>query len=84
VARYWTKKNPKARVVCIFPDDGYRYTDTIYNDEYLWNENLWLPELPDAPAKVEHPLDAGPGWTYMDWGRRAYGEIVKRRQAAAV
>lgn len=81
---HWVRKNPKARVVCIFPDDGYRYTDTIYNDEYLWKENLWLPELPDGPRKVEHPLDAGPGWSCMEWGRRTHHEIVKRIQAAAV
>lgn len=84
VARHWAKKNPEARVVCIFPDDGYRYTDTIYNDEYLWRENLWLPELPDSPEKVEHPADAGPGWSYIEWGRCSYDQVLKRTQAAAV
>jgi cysteine synthase len=85
VARHWARKNPRKKVVCIFPDDGYRYTDSVYNDEYLLKENLWLPELPDAPRAVEHPLEAGPVWSCMPWGRCAYSEIVKptTSQAAA-
>lgn len=83
VARHWAIKNPRARVVCIFPDDGYRYTETIYNDEYLLGERLWLPELPAAPRIVEHPLDAGQGWSCMQWGRRGYAEIVKPAEHAA-
>jgi cysteine synthase A len=77
VARHWAMQNPRARVVCIFPDDGYRYTETIYNDEYLWSERLWLPEFPASPRMVEHPLDAGPGWSCMQWGRSSYTDIVK-------
>jgi S-sulfo-L-cysteine synthase (3-phospho-L-serine-dependent) len=76
VARHWARKNPKAKVVCIFPDDGYRYVDSIYSDEYLWKENLWLPELPEAPIEVTRPVDAGPAWSFMQWGRRAYSEVV--------
>jgi cysteine synthase A len=76
VARYWARKNPKARVVCLFPDDGYRYVDTIYNDEHLWKENLWLPYLPEGPREVANPMDAGPSWSRMEWGRRAYSEVV--------
>jgi S-sulfo-L-cysteine synthase (3-phospho-L-serine-dependent) len=63
-------------VVCLFPDDGYRYVDSIYSDEYLWKENLWLPELPEAPSEVTRPVDAGPPWSFMQWGRRAYSEVV--------
>jgi cysteine synthase A len=77
VARYWAKRNPKARVVCLFPDDGYRYAETIYNDEYLWKDNLWLPDLPGAPREVVHPLDAGPDWSFLQWGRREYSEVNK-------
>lgn len=76
VARHWAKKNPKARTVCIFPDHGYRYVDSIYNDEYLWKENLWLPELPDEPSEVNHPLEASSSWSYMQWARRAYCDAV--------
>ncbi|HXB21648.1 MAG TPA: cysteine synthase family protein [Candidatus Solibacter sp.] len=84
VARHWAKKNPKAKVVCILPDDGYRYTDTIYSDEYLWKENLWLPELPECPREVDHPLKAGPVWSRMQWGRREYSDVIKSTVSAAV
>jgi cysteine synthase A len=77
VARGWAAKNPKARVVCIFPDDGYRYTDTIYNDEYLCKENLWAPELPEVPDEVTVPMDAHSCWSYIQWERREYSEVVK-------
>jgi cysteine synthase A len=72
-------------VVCIFPDDGYRYTETIYNDQYLWNQGLWLEKLPASPNYVEHPLDADGEWSCMRWGRRAYAEVVRpAAQVAAV
>ena len=84
VARHYARKNPKARVVCLFPDDGYRYTETIYNDEYLWKENLWLSELTAAPREVTHPLDGGPSWSFLRWNRRSYAEGAKPSISAAV
>jgi cysteine synthase len=76
VGCYWAAKNPHDRVVCIFPDDGYRYVDTIYSDEYLTGNDLWLPELPREPREVCHPLDAGPTWSWIKWDRRTYAEAV--------
>jgi cysteine synthase len=76
VARHWAKTHPRAKVVCIFPDDGYRYLDTIYNDEYLKREGLLLPDLPKSPTVVDHPLDAGPAWSCIQWGRRSYHEVI--------
>lgn len=76
VARHWARQHPRAKVVCIFPDDGYRYQDTIYNDAYLRQENLWLADLPHMPHVVEHPLDAISQWSCMDWGRRSYAEVL--------
>jgi cysteine synthase len=85
VARHWAKQNPGARVVCIFPDDGYRYADSIYNDEYLWKENLWLPEMPSNPRLTDNPLDAGPSWSRMEWGRRTYADVMNNMcEATAV
>jgi len=84
VAQHWARNNPKAQVVCMFPDDGYRYVDSIYSDEYLWKENLWLPELPEAPRQVTHPLDAGPSWSCMNWGRRSHSEVVTSAFSASV
>ncbi|HKV94716.1 MAG TPA: cysteine synthase family protein [Candidatus Angelobacter sp.] len=76
IASEWARKNKKAKVVCIFPDDGHRYVDTIYNDEYLAQNNLNLSVLPTAPRQVESPLEAGPGWSWMEWGQRTYAEVA--------
>ena len=83
VARYWARKHPTARVACLFPDDGYRYADTIYNDSYLVQEGLWLTELPEAPRMVNEPLQAGPSWSYMQWQRRKYCEVVNLAASGA-
>lgn len=76
VARYWAKRNPKARVLCIFPDDGYRYTDSIYSNDYLVSHNLWLSQLPESPRIVSNPLQAGPAWSQMEWNRRSCAEAA--------
>lgn len=76
VAAHWARENPRARVVCMLPDDGFRYTDTIYNDGYLAANRLYLETLPSGPSTVEHPLNAGPSWSRMQWGRRAYADVV--------
>jgi cysteine synthase len=76
VARYWARLNPKARVVCIFPDDGHRYVDTIYKDDYLRQEGLWMAELPDRPQIVNHPLEVGTSWSCMQWEQRRYSAVI--------
>ncbi|HEY6251497.1 MAG TPA: cysteine synthase family protein [Candidatus Angelobacter sp.] len=76
VASNWARRNPKAKVVCIFPDDGHRYVETIYNDRYLFDNRLAMAELPKEPCEVENPLDAGPEWSWMEWGQRTYAEVT--------
>jgi cysteine synthase len=71
VARHWAQQHPDEHVVCIFPDDGYRYVNTIYNDSHLRDNGLLL-DLPEFPREVEDPLDAGPSWSWMNWNRRRY------------
>lgn len=75
VAAHWARRNPGARVVCILPDDGFRYVETIYDDGYLAAQGLLLDELPQ-PREVSHPLEAGPSWSWMRWERRAHADVV--------
>ena len=77
VAQRWAKLNPRASVVCLLPDEGYRYSDTIYCDEWLAANKLVLSNVQD-PVLVEHPLDVGSQWSYMKWGRRTYEEVVNQ------
>jgi len=71
VARHWAERHPDQRTVCLFPDDGYRYIHSIYDDAYMRQNNLWLDSFPE-PRQVENPLEAGPEWSCMNWARRDY------------
>ena len=76
VARWWAKRNPDATVVVVLPDEGYRYQDTVYDDQWMYEQNLWLPDLPEAPVFVKHPLEAGTEWSYIDWNRHTYEQMM--------
>jgi cysteine synthase len=84
VARWWAAKNPEATVVCLLPDEGYRYQNTIYNDEWLRANDVLLSELPDEPRLVDLPTEAGIGWTNMSWNRRSYDEAVGAPRGASL
>jgi cysteine synthase A len=77
VAQWWAKQNPDATVVVVLPDEGYRYQDTVYNDAWLHERNLWLDNLPESPVRVDHPLEArSDEWTCMDWNRHTYEQVM--------
>jgi len=78
VARYWAKRNPGKRAVCLFADDGQRYVDLIYNDQEMRANGCWLPTLPEKPSEVANPAEAGPTWSYIKWTRRNYSEVVSQ------
>lgn len=83
-AKWWAEQNPDKRVVVLFPDEGYRYQDTIYNDEWLRANDLWLSQLPSGPRTVAHPLDASDCWSRLVWGRQTYEEVVESELLEAV
>ncbi|MCX7123625.1 MAG: pyridoxal-phosphate dependent enzyme [Gammaproteobacteria bacterium] len=77
VANWIAKKNPHELVVCIAPDTGYRYQDTVYNDSWLAKNQLCSP-ITIHPAEVSHPSEANPnlGWSYLKWQRRSYQAML--------
>lgn len=75
-AKWWARKNPDATVVVLFPDEGYRYQDTVYNDNWLHANGLSLAALPAEPVAVNHPLSAGPGWSCIEWNRRTLEQVL--------
>ncbi|HVG17887.1 MAG TPA: cysteine synthase family protein [Blastocatellia bacterium] len=75
-ARWWAEKNPDANVVVLFADEGYRYQNNVYDDEWLSDNSAWLPSLPPGPTLVQHPSEAGPGWSHIDWNRRTYEQVL--------
>ncbi len=78
VADWYAKKNPNAKGVVLFPDQGYRYQSTIYNDDWLHSNNLFLSELPSEPRLVQYPEEAEYDWCRIIWGRRMLEDIKLR------
>lgn len=79
VARHLALREPDARVVCIFPDDGHRYGDSVYDDAFLTAHRLRLERLPSQPLEVTEPLAAGPSWSFLRWQRRSFHAVTGRR-----
>jgi hypothetical protein len=78
VGRWWAETNPGALAVVMFPDEGYRYQDTVYDDAWLAERGHLDMRLPVEPVPVDEPAaDAGP-WTCYDWARRTYPEVMAR------
>ncbi|HEX6870672.1 MAG TPA: pyridoxal-phosphate dependent enzyme, partial [Micromonosporaceae bacterium] len=76
VARWWAQANPGALTVVMLPDEGYRYQDTVYDDEWLRTAGYLTEPLPAEPTLVDTPAQPGGAWTTFDWGRRGFDEIV--------
>ncbi len=67
----WSKTNSDKKTLIILPDEGYRYEDTIYNDEWLKLNNQYANNLPKVPVLVDDPLNCKRiEWNYMHWNRR--------------
>ncbi|WP_394849180.1 cysteine synthase family protein [Pendulispora brunnea] len=76
VAKWWAARRPEVNVVVTLPDEGYRYQDTVYNDAWLRENDVYRDGLPDNPRRVNHPHDAGPDWSYLSWNRKSYEHVL--------
>jgi cysteine synthase A len=81
VADAWARDNPDGLGAVIFPDEGYRYQDTVYDDAWLEAQGARLDVLPRAPVEWEHPHDGDDPWAFFRWGRRSYAEVMDRAAA---
>jgi len=81
VARWLAQREPRRTVAVIMPDEGFRYSTTIYDPEWCRGHGAGLEALPATPASIRHPADCGATWSRMSWGRRRLVEVV---QAARV
>jgi cysteine synthase len=84
VARWWAAKNPSALTVVLLPDEGYRYQDTVYDDEWLRAVGYLGGQVPDEPVTVAQPAQPGGAWTSFDWARRPFGEVMGAGRNPAV
>ena len=76
VADWWARRNPDALGAVIFPDEGYRYQDTVYDDAWLEAKGARLDVLPPEPVEWDQPHDGDDPWSFYRWGRRPYAEVV--------
>lgn len=82
VARWWAAQNPKSNAVVIFPDEGNRYTSTIYNDTYLQSLEGWSDRLPQSPIQVDDPRAEMPVWSCFDWNRQSINDVLLEKEYA--
>jgi len=82
VARWIAKQNPDKAVVCLLPDEGYRYVETIYSDDWLEQNGISTRRRIETPIDVEHPLEARPEWARLDWNRRTLDEVMAGSEVA--
>ncbi len=82
VARWWAKANPSALTVVLLPDEGYRYQDTVYNDEWLRGKGYLDQPTPEEPIVVADPGAPQGSWAAYDWARRPLAEVLAASHAS--
>ncbi|MGH9039036.1 MAG: cysteine synthase family protein [Acidimicrobiia bacterium] len=83
VARWWARTHPDTTVVAMLPDEGHRYSDTVYDDDWLRRQGLLvrgpgargMRRLPARPSEITSPGDPVPEWSWLQWGRRRYDQV---------
>jgi cysteine synthase len=76
VADWFARRNPDAMTAVVFPDEGYRYENTVYDDEWLAERGLALDALPSDPVEWDRPHDGDDAWAFHRWARRGYAEVT--------
>ena len=81
VADWWARQNPHKLGAVIFPDEGYRYQDTVYDDAWLAAQGATLDALPREPVEWDRPHDGGDPWACHHWDRRTLDEVMQAESA---
>ncbi|MES0132578.1 pyridoxal-phosphate dependent enzyme [Mesorhizobium sp. M0029] len=76
VANWWSQRNPGKKVVTIFPDEGHRYAETVYNEDWLASVPGWRQFIREEPVAVAAPSEELTGWSCFAWGRRTLDEVL--------
>jgi S-sulfo-L-cysteine synthase (3-phospho-L-serine-dependent) len=82
VADWWSRHNPGKTVVAIFPDEGHRYVETVYNCDWLETVSGWGEAQRNNPGVVGAPTEMMSGWSSFPWMRRTLQEVLARHSAA--
>jgi cysteine synthase A len=76
VARWWARANPGALTVVMLPDEGYRYQDTVYHDDWLAEHGHLGQALPEHPVELDHPAEPVDAWAMYPWARRPHQQAA--------
>jgi cysteine synthase A len=76
VARWWAERNPDGRCVVLLADEGYRYQETVYDDDWLAANGFALAQPPAEPVRLDHPAQVAAHWGWYPWRRRRYADVV--------
>ncbi|MFP4896987.1 pyridoxal-phosphate dependent enzyme [Paraburkholderia sp. EG304] len=76
VADWWSRKNPGKKVVAIFPDEGHRYVETVYDENWLSSVPGWAASVPREPMVVETPTQEMTVWSTYAWRRRTLDQVL--------
>lgn len=72
VARWYAAEHPEQQVVVLLPDEGHRYTTTVYDDTWLRERCGDHPVQVNEPRTVVAPREAEQSpWAKMSWRRRS-------------
>lgn len=81
-ASWWAWANPGALTVVMLPDEGYRYQDTVYDDNWLRDRGYLDTELPTEPEVLTYPGNPVGSWMTFAWARRSYDEVMRTQVSA--
>lgn len=81
VARWVARRNPGAVVVVMLADQGDRYLDTVYDDDWLLRATVRDP-VPSTEPRLVHRPASDDGWTWLRWGRRPLADVLAEGAAA--
>jgi hypothetical protein len=77
VAAWYAREHPDATIVVILPDEGYRYQNTLYHDDWLTQLEGWPLDIPGEPVALRKTESHGEdSWTRLAWGRQSLAAIA--------
>jgi cysteine synthase A len=62
--------------VVMMPDEGYRYQDSVYDDDWMRANGHADLTIPQEPVLVDHPDQPAGAWTRFDWVRRSFDDVM--------
>lgn len=83
VADWWSRHHPEQRCVVMLPDEGHRYSSTIYDDAWLQTLPRWTGAIPNSPYLVSDLSTVKPCWSRHLWNRQPSPPLSSRLYEAA-